>query len=130
MRKLAIVLVATFASGCITTQEMPIAPNAVRLDTKASGLLSMGQSVPQTMRKAAQATLAAGYTHFKLADTQSGQGHEFSGVYATGSDTSSFAIPLYRHTEGVSTTVIMYHATDPGAKDAFKAEDVLKEYPQ
>ena len=60
------VLAGLALAGCITTQELPLAPNVVRLDTQSKGLLFTGQTVPQTMRAAAQATLNRGYTHFKL----------------------------------------------------------------
>ena len=33
------VLIAIALAGYITTQEMPLAPNAVRIDTQAGGLL-------------------------------------------------------------------------------------------
>jgi hypothetical protein len=55
-------------AGCISTQEMPLAPNMVRLDTQSRGLLFTGQTVPQTMRTAALATVNTGYTHFRFAD--------------------------------------------------------------
>ena len=61
-------LAALMLAGCIATQEMPLAPNVVRIDTQAGGLLFTGQTVPQTMRAAANATLQRGYTHFKFAD--------------------------------------------------------------
>ena len=44
--------------GCVSTQELPLAPNMVRIDTQARGLLFTGQAVPATMRAAAKATLA------------------------------------------------------------------------
>jgi len=141
-----LIAVSSLMCGCVTTQEMPLAPNAVRLDTHASGLLSVGQTVPQTMRKAAQATLDAGYSHFKLQDASSQQGERLAGVYsatsgsavvngygntafATGS-ASGFSTPIYRRTADVGVTVIMFHATDAGAKDAFDAAEVLKKYSQ
>ncbi len=98
------------------------------------------------MRKAAQATLDAGYTHFKLQDVGSQQGEHLAGVYssstgstvatgfgnsvyATGS-ASGFSTPIYRRTADVGVTVVMFKATDAGAKDAFDAAEVLKKYSQ
>jgi hypothetical protein len=60
---------AAFAlAGCLSTQEMPLAPNVVRIDTQTGGWLFTGQTVPATMRAAAKATLDRGYSHFKFTD--------------------------------------------------------------
>ena len=58
---------------------MPLAPNVVRLDTPAKGLLFQGQAEPTTMRKAAEATLRNGYTHFKLGDASTAHGSQYVG---------------------------------------------------
>src|SRR5258708_31956115 len=71
---------ALFLSGCISTQEMPLAPNVVRIDTQSRGLLFTGQTVPTTMRAAAKATLDRGYTHFKFADASLQQGSVVAGT--------------------------------------------------
>ena len=73
-------LAALMLAGCIATQEMPLAPNVVRIDTQAGGLLFTGQTVPQTMRAAANATLQRGYTHFKFADASLQQGSVVAGT--------------------------------------------------
>lgn len=73
-------LAALAVAGCISTQEMPIAPNVVRIDTQAGGFLYTGQTVPQTMRAAANATLQRGYTHFKFADASLQQGSVVTGT--------------------------------------------------
>jgi hypothetical protein len=72
-------------AGCITTQEMPLAPNVVRLDTQSAGWLFTGKTVPQTMRAAAQATLDRGYTHFKFADASLQQGSMVTGTLESSS---------------------------------------------
>lgn len=59
---------------------MPLAPNVVRIDTQSRGLLFTGQTVPQTMRAAANATLQRGYTHFKFADASLQQGSVVAGA--------------------------------------------------
>src|SRR5262249_47974654 len=74
--------------GCITTQEMPLAPNVVRLDTQSRGLLFTNQTVPQTMRAAANATLQRGYTHFRFADASLQQGSTVVGT--VGSSNTNF----------------------------------------
>ena len=130
--------------GCISTQELPIAPNVVRLDTQASGLLFTGQTVPQTMRMAATATLNRGYTHFKFADADLQQGSVVSGVVgsSSGSYSGTYGQGMYsgsansfgsasvirKRTSAVGVTVIMFHADESGAKDAFLAEDILRQY--
>jgi hypothetical protein len=43
---------------------------------------------------------------------------------------SSFSSATYRPTSNVGVTVIMFHADEAGAKDAFEAEQVLKQYSQ
>jgi hypothetical protein len=133
-------------AGCISTQEMPLAPNVVRLDTKAGGLLFTGQTVPATMRAAAKATLDRGYTHFRFQDASLQQGSEFAGVISsnntnfTGTYGSGFvsgqssgfgsATAVHRPTASAAVTVIMFHANEPGAKGAFDASQVLRQYSQ
>jgi hypothetical protein len=73
-------LPALVLAGCISTQEMPLAPNVVRIDTQSKGLLFTGQTVPQTMRAAAKATLERGYTHFRFADASLQQGSVVAGT--------------------------------------------------
>lgn len=146
MKKLGLLsLGAALALGaCVSTQEMPLAPNMVRLDTQARGMLFTGQAVPQTMRAAALATINRGYTHFRFADAGLAQGSEVSGVVATsnGSFGGTYGAGTYtgqtnemvtasairRPTASAAATVIMFHADEPGAKGAFVAEDVLRQY--
>jgi len=137
-------------AGCVTTQVQPIAPNMVRIDSKGDGALFKGSAVPATMRAAAKETLAAGYTHFRLADVSSSQGSEVVGVIG-GSDgfeqgytpgllrggnyngySSSFnsASVIRAHREDSGATVIMFRANDPGAKSAFDAREILAKYPE
>lgn len=139
-------LSALMLSGCISTQEMPLAPNVVRIDTQARGLLFTGQTVPQTMRTAAKATLDRGYTHFKFADAGVAQGSVVTG--AVGSSTTNFngsygygnvsgtantfgsSSVVRAPTASAAATVIMFHASEPGAQGAFDAEQVLRQYSQ
>jgi hypothetical protein len=149
MRRLGIAaggvaLLAASLSGCVSTQELPLAPNVVRLDTHESGALFAGQATGQTMRRAAELTLQNGYTHFRLEDAQLSHGSQFAGTYSYGTGSavatgfgnvafangysSGFSTPIYRPTTDVGATVIMFHANEPGAKDAFDAAAVLKKY--
>lgn len=143
LRNIAATTMAALAvGGCIRTQEMPLAPNVVRLDTEASGLLFAGQASAHTMRRAAELTLQNGYSHFRFEQAQVAQGSQLSGVYssATGNaygsavgnsayvnaSASGFSTPIYRPTANVGVTVVMFRADEPGAKGAFDASEVLK----
>jgi hypothetical protein len=48
-RKFLLLTLGLTLMGCIHTQELPLAPNMVRLDTQASGLLFAGQATNQTI---------------------------------------------------------------------------------
>jgi hypothetical protein len=141
MRKLTIALLSSAAlAGCVTTQEVPLAPNVVRLDTHATGALFVGQASGQTLKRAAELTLQNGYTHFRLESPETAQGERLAGVYSSGSATafgsgssataygSGFSTPVYARTADVTVTVVMFHAHDPQAKDAFDAAAILKKY--
>lgn len=138
------------AAGCIRTQELPLAPNVVRLDTQASGLLFSSFAATQTLRRAAELTLQNGYSHFRLEQADLSQGSQVAGVYSQSQGMASgqyngmatgnfytgnasaiysgggFARPIYRPTASVGVTVIMFHADEPGAKGAFDAAEVLQ----
>lgn len=85
----ATALASLSLAGCISTQEMPLAPNVVRIDTQSRGLLFTGQTVPTTMRAAAKATLDRGYSHFKFADAALQQGSVVAGTVGSSSTTGS-----------------------------------------
>jgi hypothetical protein len=103
---------------------MPLSQNMVRIDTQARGAVFVGQAVPATMRGAPEATLARGYTHFKLEDPELSQGSVLSGGSYYG---GSFSFRRARLANSAAT-VIMFHANEPGAKDAFNAQAVLRQY--
>jgi hypothetical protein len=121
---------------------MPLAPNAVRLDTQASGLLFADKAGSATMKRAAELTLQSGYSHFRFEQASTAQGSELAGVSSFGSATvqgasygngfsatgfgSNSVTPIYRPTSNVGVTVIMFHSDEAGAKGAFDAAEVLK----
>ena len=115
-------------AGCVTSQEVPLAPNVVRIDTRASGLLSVGSTTSVTMRKAAQATIDAGYTHFKLQEVQLSQGSQVGALVGTDNGNGlSTVSAIRRPTASEGVTVVMFHA-ETGAQGAFNAADVLQKY--
>lgn len=140
------ILICLSLGGCISTQEMPLAPNVVRIDTKAGGYLYTGQTVPVTMRAAAKATLDRGYSHFKFNDADLQQGSvvtgaigsgqsNMSGTYGGGfmnANANSFgsATVMRAPTASAAVTVVMFRSNEPGAQGAFDAEQVLKQYSQ
>lgn len=142
MRKFLAMIMMAGLAGCATTSEMPLAPNVVRLDTQASGALFTSSAGAITLKKAAEATLARGYTHFRLDQASTSSGQRFVGMttntfgngqatafgnraYGTFSGTS-FSHANYAPTASVGVTVIMFHANEAGARGAFDAAEVLK----
>ena len=141
---LGVLAISGALTGCISTQEMPLAPNVVRIDTQAGGYLFTGQTVPTTMRAAAKATLARGYSHFKFADANLQQGSVVTGAMSTSNATysGSYGHGFYNEQgagagsttvmraprAAAAATVIMYHANEPAAQGAFDAEQVLAQY--
>ena len=110
----------------------------MRIDTQAGGLLFVNRAVPETMRAAAKATIERGYTHFRLEDANLAQGSTYvgsignaSGTYGGGGYSAWGSSTALRRPEARSAaTVVMFLARDPKARGAFRAEDVLKQYPQ
>jgi len=90
-------------SACGSMQELPLAPNMVRLDVNPPGALFVREA---TLRRAAELTLESGYSAFRLT-------------------------PIYMLAfDRFGVTVVMFHARDPSAWDAFDAAAVLQNYPQ
>lgn len=142
MNKLLITsALALSAAACVSTSQMQLAPNVYRVETNASGLLFVGQAGDETLRRAAELTLAKGYTHFKLADAGYGTGSVVSGIssdatYGTatvsgntvyGRTYGGGATVMRAPTEKAAATVIMFRAGDPEAVGAFDAQQVLDE---
>jgi hypothetical protein len=116
--------------GCISTQEMPVAPNQVRLDTDARGFLFTGQTVPQTMRRAAQLCIQGGYTHFTLAQVDSQQGSVNTGAIASCNGGFCAANNVSAPVNHAGGTVTFWHPHDPVVKSgqAFDCQAVLAQY--
>lgn len=139
---IATALICAALTSCATTSEMPLAKNMVRLDTNASGLLFTSAAGAITMKKAAEATVKRGYTHFRLEQVATAQGSRLVGVNtntfgtanaslygnsAYGSySANSFSSPVYAPTAQVGVTVIMFNANETGARGAFDAAEVIK----
>lgn len=144
MKRIALLYLFAAATlvSCATTSEMPLAPNMVRLDTSASGLIYTSQAGQITMKKAAEATLTRGYTHFRLEQAATSQGSQLVGMntHTTGwgqtnvyGNTAygsyrgtSYSMPIHAPTAQIGVTVIMFRANEAGAKGAFDAAVVLK----
>ena len=128
MKKIVFVFLAAALAGCVHTQEMPLAPNVVRIDTQASGLLYAGKAVPTTMTAAAKATLSRGYTHFKIGEAGLDQGSEINGLSTFGGRHFATTTVDRVNVEKSAATVTMFHSDEPGAKGAFDAQEVLAQY--
>ena len=99
MKRLAIAVVASLGlSACGSLQELPLAPNMIRLDVSPSGAPFVGGSA---LRRAAELTLQNGYSAFRI--------------------TPIYAVSFDRF----GATIVMFHAGDPRAEDAFDAAAVL-----
>jgi hypothetical protein len=100
MRNLIVAAIAGLSvSACADVQEYPVAPNMVRLDVNPPAGFSVREAA---LRRAAEVTLRNGYSAFRLEP-----------IYALAFD--HFGV-----------TVVMFHAGDPRAQDAFDAAYVLK----
>jgi hypothetical protein len=100
-RAYVLIAVALALTGCAGIQETAFAPNMVRLDVKPYAEPFVREA---TMRRAAELTLQDGYSAFRL-------------------------MPIYVHGfDDFGVTVVMFHAGDPGAYEAFDAVAVLRKY--
>ena len=94
-------IVGLSVSACADTQEYPLAPNMVRLDINP---LTAPFAREAALRRAAELTLRNVYSAFRLE-------------------------PIYVEAfDHFGVTVLMFHAGDPRAEDAFDAAEVLKKY--
>lgn len=108
-------------AGCVSTSELPLAPNQVRLDTHATGAMWVGKAGDATLRRAAEVTIAHGFTRFRLEQPQTGQGAQLAGL-STG---YGWSTPVYASTADMSVTVLMFHDGEPGSQNTFEATKIL-----
>lgn len=140
MKHLVAVALGLSLGACVSTQEMPLAPNVVRMDTAARGAFFVASASNVTLKKAAEATLARGYTHFLLFDPQMSQGSQIVGMTGSGYGTATtvggttyvqttgFGTPIRAPTSNVGVTVVMYRANEPEARGAFDAAQIVKQF--
>lgn len=134
MRNLKIMLLLALLASCATTNELPLSANRVRLDTQASGLLFTSSAGAITLKKAAEATIRRGYTHFRIEQADTSQGSRITGFQSRTSGSlsggyysgSTIYTPMATPTASVGITVVMFRAGEPGAGGAFDAAEVLK----
>lgn len=128
-------------AGCVTTSEMPLAKNVWQVNTEAGGSLFVGQADKATLKRAAELTVAQGYTHFIIQNpnTQTGAVYVGStpgtanttvnvvGNTAYGTTTYNPGVPIMAPRKNVSVTVVMFHANEPQAATAIEAVSILKQ---
>ncbi len=139
-RAAIVVALSTVLAGCVSTEEMPLAPNIVRLDTSARGAFFVGHTGALTLQRAAQVTIRNGYEYFRLEQAEMGQSSQYAGTSSFGNAAvygnafgataygSSFSTPVYAPTSEIGVTVVMFHPNEAGAKGAFNAAEVLNKY--
>lgn len=78
------------------------------------------------MKRAAEATLRRGYTHFRLEQASTSQGREVIGMTTQVDFLGNLATsPDYAKTSNIGVTVIMFKADEPGAAGAWDAAEVI-----
>jgi hypothetical protein len=136
----AAVMLSFVLTGCISTSEMPLAKNVWQIHTETGGVLFTGMADKATLKRAAELTLAQGYTHFLIQNpnTQSGEVYAGStqgfastnlsmvGNTAYGTTTYTPGVPLMKPVKNVSVTVVMFHENEPQAAQALDAVAMLK----
>ncbi|MBX9759723.1 MAG: hypothetical protein K2Y29_13190 [Beijerinckiaceae bacterium] len=127
MKRLVCVAAILSLAGCIDVKEHQLAANVVRVETNAQGGFFTSSAADLTMRQAAEATLRKGYTHFILSDQSLTRGSVASSSRITNPDGSTRPSTTQVPTANASATVIMFRASDPGAREAYDAKAVLKQ---
>lgn len=109
------IISALILSGCIQTQELPLAQNVSRLETTGVGASAASRTGQATLQKAAEITLARGYTHFVLTNADLASGVRVVSIWDDD--------PIYARTSRAGVTVVMYTAGNrPG--NAFDARKI------
>jgi len=126
MRVLMMIAAIVFLGGCVQTRELQMAQNVVRLETEGRGRIGAQAVDGAIMKRAAEATLQRGYTHFRLDGANMNSRSEIIGFSA---GFNSISADRMRVTN-VGATVTMYKANEPGARGALDAEEVLASLPK
>lgn len=119
--------------GCFRTTEMQTSANTFQISTDAGGFLYAGRAGQENLRKAAELTLAKGYTHFRMEGASLTHGSQYIGhtpgtVNVVGN--TAFVNPgvaMRGPTAQASATVIMYRAGDPGFAGSLDAAAILRQ---
>jgi len=142
---IAFVALLIFLAGCVSTNEVALAPNVLRIDADASGYAFVGKSNAAMMKRAASSTIERGYTHFITGDYQRQTGSQIVGMssntfgtgnvtgYGYGNSYSSYSsfnantnTNVWRApTESTSIMIMMFKAGDDIPPHAWDAREVL-----
>jgi len=131
MRLGATLVLGLLAAGCVQTQEMALSQNVYQLQVSGSGLIAASQVPGSTQVKAAELTLAKGYTHFILDNASLQSGSRIVGTTPVYGSVGPYgAVNLYggqpvrAPTSSASVTVRMFTAKDRPA-NALDARAVI-----
>lgn len=127
-------------ASCITTSELPLSKNVWQINVESRGLIFNAMADKSAVRRAAELTVAQGYTKFKLAAPSTTGGVDYLGTppgiartnvniignTAYANTTYTPGVPIMSPHKEVSVTVIMFKDGDPGSGDALDAAQILK----
>jgi len=100
MRNIFAITGLLLMAGCVSTNEVALAPNVLRIDAEAGGYAYVGKANAAMMKRAAASTLERGYTHFITGNYDRQTGSEVVGM---SSNTTGFG-----NTTGLGDTA--YHS--------------------
>lgn len=136
-----VILLGFILSGCVQTQELPLAKNVIRLETQGSGVIGASSASSETIRRAAEVTIRSGYTHFILVDASRSQSERLVGFtpgysrtnfnygqgYGWASTTYTPGQPISSLETNVGVTVIMMDAKQAERAGGLDAGKLLKD---
>jgi len=142
---IAVIGALLFLAGCVSTNEVALAPNVLRIDANASGYADVGKSNAAMMKQAATSTINRGYTHFITGNYQRQTGSQIVGMssntFGTGNATGYGYGNTYNSygsfnantntnvwrapTESTSMMIMMFKADDEIPPHAWSAQEVL-----
>jgi len=140
MKIVAPMLAALLLAGCVTTSELPLSKNVWRVEVNAGGALFVNGADNAALKKAAELTIAQGYSAFIIANPNTENGVNYVGTTPGMASTnvnyfgnSAFAtttytpgVPIFAPHKNVTITVVMFHKGDPGSANAIDAAATLK----